>query len=139
MRADASGEELPGQQRGRAGEMSEDGYPGDRRRHRRFRQPLLCLSFDGRVFVVSDWSLGGFAVDSYAGALSPGSLFTVDAIGRDPEALTAVSIRSRVVRVDDGGQRLTANFLVIDMPGYAVLQQLIGERTKSSDVAHPTE
>lgn len=113
--------------------MNADGYPGDRRRHRRFSQPALCLSLEGRTYDAHDWSLGGFVIDDYAGTLSPGSLFVVEAIGKDAAALTSVSIRSRVVRTSADRRQLTASFLVIDPPAFALLQRLIGERMKPLD------
>ncbi|MBL8660057.1 MAG: hypothetical protein JNM75_09925 [Rhodospirillales bacterium] len=109
--------------------MNADGYPGDRRRHQRYTRPPLCLSFEGHVHAASDWSLGGFVVADYEGALSPGSLFVVDAIGVDPAALTPVSISARIVRVNEDRRVVTASFLVIDQPAFALLQKLIGERT----------
>ncbi len=117
--------------------VNADGYPGDRRRHPRFSHPPLCLSFDGRVYAVHDWSLGGFVVTDYEGALSPGSLFVVDAIGVDPAALTPVSISSRMVRADHDRRHITASFLVIDQPGYALLQRLIGERMEAKGAPPP--
>jgi hypothetical protein len=86
--------------------------------------------FEGRVYATSDWSLSGFAVSDYAGALSPGSLFTVEAAGLDAEAMTPVAIRSRVVRTSADRRRLVASFLVIDAQAYALMQRLVDERTK---------
>lgn len=117
--------------------VSADGYPGDRRRHRRFTHPSLSLLLDGQVYATHDWSLGGFVVDDYTGPLSAGSLFTIEAIGEDPAALTPVAIRSRVVRADRGDRRLTANFLVIDTTAYSLLQRLVGQRIKPIDAPPP--
>lgn len=73
----------------------------------------------------------------YQGPLSAGSLFTVDGVGEDPAALKPVAIRARVVRIGPDGRQLTVSFLVIDTPGYTVLQRLIGARMKAID-APPT-
>lgn len=114
----------------RAIDVNADGFSGERRRHQRFTHPPLCLAFEGRSHTTTDWSLGGFVVDDYEGALTPGSLFSITAIGAVGASMTPVDIRSRVVRTNHEQRILTVSFLVIDTPGYAVLRALVGDRMK---------
>lgn len=110
--------------------MNADGVPGERRRHQRFTHPPLCLALEGRSYTTTDWSLGGFVIDDYEGALTPGSLFSITAVGSAGGTMTPVDIRSRVVRTNHDKRILTVSFLVIDKPGYAVLRALVGDRMK---------
>lgn len=114
----------------RAIDVNADGFQGDRRRHPRFTHPPVCLAFEGRSYTTTDWSLGGFVIDGYEGALTPGSLFSIAAVGAAGETMTPVDIRSRVVRTNHDKRVLTVSFLVIDKPGYAVLRALVGDRMK---------
>ncbi len=114
----------------RAIDVNADGLSGERRRHQRFTHPPICLTFEGRSYTTTDWSLGGFVVDDYEGALTPGSLFSIVAVGAPGSAMTPVDIRSRVVRTNHHKRVLSVSFLVIDKPGYAVLRALVGDRMK---------
>lgn len=113
--------------------MNVDGYPGERRRHQRFTQPPLNLSVEGRTYSTSDWSMGGFVIDDYSGALTPGSLFTIDGIGGEGNDLTAVEVRARVLRISSDRQRLTVTFLFVDQPAFRVLQRLVDERVQPAE------
>ncbi len=115
--------------------MNAEGYSGERRRHQRFTQPPLSLSLDGSTYATADWSMGGFVVDDYFGALTPGSLFTIDGLGGNGEELTPVEIRARVLRLSDDRRRLTVTFLFVDQPAFRVLQRLVGQRIQP--VARP--
>lgn len=108
--------------------MNVDGYPGERRRHQRFTQPPLSLSVEGRTYATADWSMGGFVIEDYAGALTPGSLFAINGIGADGEELTPVEVRARVLRISEDRRRLTVTFLFVDQPAFRVLQRLVGKR-----------
>lgn len=110
--------------------MNADGYFGERRRHQRFTQPPLSLSLEGRTYATADWSMGGFVIDDYAGALTPGSLFTINAIGANGDDLTPVEVRARVLRISEDRRRLTVSFLFVDQPAFRVLQRLVGERVQ---------
>jgi hypothetical protein len=108
--------------------LNADGYIGERRRHQRFTQPPLSLSLEGRTYVTADWSMGGFVIDDYAGALTPGSLFAIDGIGANGEELTPVGVRARALRISEDRRRLTVTFLFVDQPAFRVLQRLVGQR-----------
>jgi hypothetical protein len=108
--------------------VNADGYSGERRRHQRFTQPPLSLSLEGRTYATADWSMGGFVIDDYGGALTPGSLFTISGIGADAEELTPVEVRARVLRISEDRRRLTVTFLFVDQPAFRVLQRLVGKR-----------
>lgn len=111
--------------------MNAEGYPGERRRHQRFTQPPLSLSLEGRTYATADWSMGGFVIEDYAGALTPGSLFGIDGIAADGEALRPVEVRARVLRISDDRRRLTVTFMFVDQPAFKVLQKLVGQRIQS--------
>jgi hypothetical protein len=108
--------------------VNADGYIGERRRHQRFTQPPLSLSLEGRTYATADWSMGGFVIDDYAGALTPGSLFAIDGIAAAGEELTPVGVRARVLRISEDRRRLTVTFLFVDQPAFRVLQRLVGQR-----------
>lgn len=111
--------------------MNAEGYSGERRRHQRFTQPPLSLSLEGRTYATADWSMGGFVIEDYAGALTPGSLFGIDGIAADGEELTPVEVRARVLRLSEDRRRLTVTFMFVDQPAFKVLQKLVGQRIQS--------
>ena len=102
----------------------------DRRRHERGTVPVLSVQFDGQVCETVNWSFGGFMTEGYHGRLTPGALFTIEAIGAAGGELTPVEIRARVVRVKPEDRQLVVSLLTVDDRAYEVLQRFMNERLK---------
>jgi len=111
----------------------------DRRRHERGAVPVLSVQFDGQSCDTVNWSFGGFMTDGYAGQLTPGALFTIEAIGKVGEDMVPVEIRARVVRVKPEDHQLVVSLLSVDDRAYDVLQKIMAERKRMlSDQQYPT-
>lgn len=89
-------------------------------------EPVWFLVGDA-FFRAEVWSRGGALLEDYQGHLTPGSLFSVSALGRDggDEAIPA-EIKARVVRQEAGG-RLAVQFLVIDRRAHDFFARVLGE------------
>ncbi|MHA1597572.1 MAG: hypothetical protein ACTSV1_02525 [Alphaproteobacteria bacterium] len=104
--------------------MVKDDETGDnnRRQHERISDPAIKLKIAGKNYVSVNWSLGGFLIEGYDGALSTGALLTIEGISAaNAKSMTPVAISARVVRSDSGN--LALNILDIDSDAYQVLQE----------------
>lgn len=100
----------------------------DRRRHERGTVPVLSIKFDGQTCDTVNWSFGGFMTDGYDGQLTPGALFTIEAIGAVGKRMVPVEIRARVVRVKSENRQLVVSLLSVDDSAYDVLQEFMTQR-----------
>lgn len=91
----------------------------DRRKHPRSERVQLVVRFDGQTYTAANWSMGGFLLDDYDGALSTGALVTVAGLGTSSEDMHAVELPARVVRT--GSRSLAINYLGLDAEAYALL------------------
>ena len=107
---------------------TEDYGEQDRRRHERGTVPILSVQFDGQTCDTVNWSFGGFMTDGYGGALTPGALFTIEAIGSVGHDMVPVEIRARVVRVKPEDRQLVVSLLTVDDRAYDVLQEFTTQR-----------
>jgi len=112
--------------------MTAQDQPGmrdsDRREHLRVTQVELVVRFDGQTYKTSNWSMGGFLIDDYDGALSTGALVTVKGLGRNMRKIGEVNLPARVVR--SGEKVIAVNYLSLDAAGYTFLQEIMRESGK---------
>lgn len=115
----------------RTQQVKSEGFMGEeRRRHERFTVPAVTLAFHGNRHTTENWSIGGFVIDGYQGALSAGALLVVEGICMPDGTMTAIEARARVVRMDRDEGRLVVSFLDLDGRAYAVLRDLMAERMR---------
>ncbi|MDH5749484.1 MAG: hypothetical protein OEY85_09245 [Rhodospirillales bacterium] len=114
--------------------MTQTDYPlEEKRRYEREVCPAIAVEFDGKAFVSTSWSMGGFLIDGYKGQLSSGSLFTISGVGSTAKDLIPVNVRARVVRVDRDTREFVVSFLDLDSPSYNFLQGLMTKRSSEVD------
>ena len=94
----------------------------DRRESIRIDDPSLVVKVDGKTYNTINWSMGGFLIEGYEGALSTGALLTVAALGTNVKDLTDVCIRARVVRSDPEKGYIAVNFLGLDSSAFSLLR-----------------
>lgn len=86
----------------------------DRRRDRRLSVLPIQIEIEGETYTATDWSLGGFLIEGYTGSLQPGEevmvALQVTAQGVDINHV----VRAEVVRIDEHGNQLAANFCRLD-------------------------
>lgn len=99
-----------------------------RRRTQRLLIPELRIRIDGREHVAADWSLGGFQIETYAGALRTGDDFPIAAVGPVDGPLMPVGIRARALR--RGEDILAAQFVELDDRAFDALDALMRRRQR---------
>jgi len=99
-----------------------------RRRTQRLLMPELRLLIEGREHVAADWSLGGFQIETYAGALRAGDDFPVAAVGPVDGTLMPVGIHARALR--RGEDALAAQFIELDDRAFDALDALMRRRQR---------
>lgn len=100
----------------------------ENRRHDRVADPDMYLKIGGKTYRSINWSMGNILIENYEGELSAGSLLTITEIGPISEKMTAVNVRSRVIRADPSAGHLAMQILEIDSPAYGILQELMNKR-----------
>lgn len=100
----------------------------DRRVHPRVTRLELAVRFSGQTYKTANWSMGGFFLDDYEGALSTGALVTVEGMGRNARSLRKVRLPARVVR--SGSSLMAVNYLSLDAEAYDFLQGMMSETGK---------
>lgn len=117
-------------------ENRKDGAPSERfitqerRLRERISDAILAVAFKGNTHTTANWSLGGFVIEGYRGSLTPGALFSIDAVGKAGGELTKVKVRARVVRTDSTKKSLAVNFLDLDGRAYGVLHEVMSDRMR---------
>ena len=84
---------------------------GSQERHTSYR--VITLELEGQFYSTADWSLGGFLIDGYEGALQPGSSTPVSIIledGSETVEHPATASIVRIVRSDLDLCQLAAKF-----------------------------
>jgi hypothetical protein len=99
-----------------------------RRRTQRLLIPELRLLVEGREHVAADWSLGGFQIETYVGALRAGDDFPIAAVGPVDGPLMPVGIRARALR--RGEDTLAAQFIELDDRAFDALDALMRRRQR---------
>ena len=102
----------------------------ERRLRERVCDASLVVAFKGGTYTVANWSLGGFVIEGYRGPLTPGSLISVDAVGKVGGELARVKARARAVRKNAAKQTLAVSFLDLDNRAYEVLHEVMSERMR---------
>jgi len=93
----------------------------ERRRHLRSKGLGLVVHFGGKTHTTQDWSMGGFLLKDYEGALSTGALMTVAGLGWSARKLQTVNVAARVVRT--GKHTIAVTYLSLDYQAYEFLEQ----------------
>tara|TARA_B100000315_G_C14167580_1_gene403023 strand:+ start:123 stop:476 length:354 start_codon:yes stop_codon:yes gene_type:complete len=109
----------------------QDYAGGERRRNQRAGTPPVFFIMKGRSFPSGNWSLGGACLEDYAGELTPGALFEIEAVGGSERSMVDVSIRARVLRRDHDERQLAVTFLEIDRRAYAILHEFMTLRMEA--------
>ena len=112
-------------------ELSKPFMTQERRLRERVSEASLAVTFKGATHTAANWSLGGFVIEGYRGSLTPGALFSIDAVGKPGSELTKVKVRARVVRANARKQVLAVSFLGLDSCAYDVLHKVMAERMRS--------
>ena len=105
--------------------MQTNAPPQERRHHSRNNAMELVVRLGSKTYKTANWSMGGFLLDDFDGALSCGALVTVEGLGRDAKALHTVRLPARVVRSSE--RVMAVNYLSLDSEAYAFLQTLMSE------------
>jgi hypothetical protein len=87
---------------------------GERRKNKRLYARMITVDFDGEFYATRDWSLGGFLIDGYDGALEPAQTVRVGIILEDGTRTYERAASASVVRTDRENQRLAAKFDAMD-------------------------
>lgn len=102
----------------------------ERRRRERVSDAGLAVSFKGATHLAVNWSLGGFVIEGYSGSLIPGSLLSIDAVGKAGGEMTEVAVRARVARADSANHSLAVSFHALDSRAYGVLHGVMSDRMR---------
>ena len=102
----------------------------NRRRDRRIVMPPIHLELDGETYRTVDWSLGGFRVAPYAGALRPGAIVdvTIRIVVNDRERRHPTE--AEVLRVLRAERTLAGRFVRLDGAALDSLESLILARMR---------
>ena len=87
---------------------------GERRKNKRLYSRMITVDFDGEFYATKDWSLGGFLIDGYEGALEPRQTVSVGIILEDGARTYEHAASVSVVRTDTDSQKLAARFEGLD-------------------------
>ncbi|MDH5488963.1 MAG: hypothetical protein OEX17_03440 [Rhodospirillaceae bacterium] len=109
----------------------QTGAGDERRNDVRIDDPSLVVKVDGKTYNTVNWSMGGFLIEGYEGALSTGALLTVAALGTNAKDLTDVCIRARVVRSDPEKGYIAVNFLGLDSSAFSLLRTFTDIKSKA--------
>ncbi len=102
----------------------------ERRLRERISDADLAVAFKGDTHRAANWSLGGFVIEGYRGSLTPGALFSIDAVGKAGGEMIKVTVRARVVRANDAKRILAVSFLALDGRAYGVLHEVMSDRMR---------
>jgi len=105
--------------------LSGNQIGGERRKHERPKRLVMSIRIDGKTYKTNDWSMGGFLLDNYEGALTTGALVTVAGLGRTSQNLHKVDLPARVVRTDES--TIAVSYLSLDAEAYNFLQQSMSD------------
>ncbi|MCB2101556.1 MAG: PilZ domain-containing protein [Rhodobacterales bacterium] len=105
-------------------ESSRTAYREDRRRHSRADSPTIVFEFGDQSYRTRNWSMGGFLIEDYEGALVPGALVTITGVGPGEGRMKTVKIRARVLRRDESRSHLAVGFLGVDQSAYSLMKDL---------------
>ncbi|PHS78172.1 MAG: hypothetical protein COB59_08380 [Rhodospirillaceae bacterium] len=98
---------------------------GERRKLKRAKRINMVARLAGKTYKADDWSMGGFLLESYDGALTTGSLITIEGLGRSPKSLLSVNLPARVERL--GERCIAIKYLGLDAKAYAFLQKSMSD------------
>ena len=93
----------------------------ERRHDKRLGKHVLTLELDGQFYSTTDWSLGGFCVDGYQGALEPGADVPATIVLETGHRTYEQRVLTSVVRNDDPGQKLAAKFKELGSDAFDLL------------------
>jgi len=94
----------------------------ERRRNQRARRQPIALEVDGRSYVTTEWTLGGFLLGSHEDAHRPGDILTVVIrIDAGNGKLYEHDAEAIVARVDKQKGQLAAKFIELDATAIEVL------------------
>jgi len=71
----------------------------DRRRDQRSSDRVITLELEGQFYSTLDWSLGGFLIEGYEGALEPGNSAPVSIILEDGSETIEQPATASIVRI----------------------------------------
>lgn len=109
---------------------AKSGY--HKRTNVRVNNPTLVLRIRGKLYQTLNWSLSGFLIGDYDGALTAGEVFEIDSVGRAGKTMWPVMMQSRVVRTGgESGLELAAQFLTISAPAFDILEGILLRRPKA--------
>lgn len=87
----------------------------ERRRNSRARRPPVTLEVDGRTYETTEWTLGGFLLESYEDAHRRGDVVTVlIRIDVGGEKVYEHGAQAVVARVDRERRQLAAKFIELE-------------------------
>ncbi len=99
------------------------------RKTHRVNNPTLCVQLRGKPYQTLNWSLDGFLIGGYNGALAPGDLFEIDMIGLAGRQSWPVMIEGRVIRTGGKtGMEMAAQFVTLSAPAYDFLEGVLLRR-----------
>lgn len=105
--------------------LSENKIDGERRKAKRAKRLTMVARLAGKTYKTDDWSMGGFLLENYDGALTTGSLITVEGLGHNLKNVLAVDLPARVERL--GNLCIAVKFLSLDIKAYDFLQQSMND------------
>lgn len=97
----------------------------DRRRDQRSSDRVITLELEGQFYSTLDWSLGGFLIEGYEGALEPGNSAAVSIIledGSDTIEQSATASIIRIVQSDLELRQLAAKFDDLSDDAFGLLE-----------------